>query len=292
MKKGFTLLEVIATIIVLSIIGVITFPIVNSTIKNNKERLYEQQVKTIEKAASDWGYDNIDLLPAIDESVTITVLDLKKAGLLDINLRNPKTNELIPNDTQILILLQNNKYVFNVNMESGTNIYNDFNINSPILILNGSPIEYVEYGSTYTELGAKAKGKTGNTINNIDITYQYNGSQIASIDTRQFKTYTIVYSVRDTIEGQVYATSITRTIVIRDTQAPILTIPDQATIALSQIGTFNYREGVTVTDNSSENINVDVTNLENKTGKQVITYTACDSHNNCTSKKRIINVTE
>ena len=292
MKKGFTLVELIATIIVLGIIGLIAYPIMSSTIKNNKEKLYETQIKVIHQASEDWAYKNVDLLPDENETITITILDLKRAGLLDLNIKNPKTNELFPNDLQITIAHNNKGYTYTVDMESGTNISNDFSMNSPTLILNGNAIEYIEVGSTYNELGAQAKGKNGNTINNINITYQYNGTQIASINTMQFKTYTIIYSVSDVVEGTTYTTSITRTLIVRDTTAPDLTIPGQADITLSQVNGFDLTTGVTVTDNSGETIEVNATSLENKTGKQIVSYTACDSHNNCVTKKRIVNVTE
>ena len=292
MKKGFTLIELIAAIIILGIIGLITFPIVNSIIKENKESLYQSQIKDIEKAAYDWAYMNTDLLPENNKYITITLLDLKKAGLIDINLRNPKTNTLIPNDVIISITSVDNKYICNVDMSSGTDLETPYNALAPMIILNGNAVEYVEYGHAYEELGAIARGKNGNMINDINIVYQYNNSQIASIDTNQFKTYTVVYSARDVIDGNTYTSNITRTIIIRDTQAPEMTIPGQATITLSQVNSYDLTNGVVVTDNSNEVIEVNVTSLENTTGKQVITYSACDSHNNCVEKRRIINVTE
>ena len=292
MKKGYTLIELIAAIIILGIIGLIVFPVISNTIRTNKENLYNSMVKDIKRASNDWIYKNMDLLPTSGGSVTITILDLKKSGLLDINLRNPKTDELIPNDVQITITLQNNKYVFNVDMNSGTSLSSPYDINAPMLILNGNAIEYIEYGSTYEELSAIARGKAGNIITNINIVYQYNGTQIPGIDTRQFKTYTVVYSASDNYNGHNYTTNITRTVIVRDTTAPELIVPEQATITLNQVSNFDLISGVSVSDNSGEVIEVTATSLENKVGRQVISYTACDSHANCVTKKRIINVTE
>lgn len=42
MKKGFTLIEIIAIIILLSVIVLITYPVINNLITENKEKLYEK----------------------------------------------------------------------------------------------------------------------------------------------------------------------------------------------------------------------------------------------------------
>lgn len=292
MKKGFTLVELVASIIILGVIGLIAYPVVNSTIKNNKEKLYQSQIKEIEQAAESWAYKNLDLLPNDSESITITILELKKAGLLPLDIRDPRDNELFANDMEISIALENNIYVYNVNEESGTSITSDFNENSPILILNGNAIEYIEVGSIYNEIGAKAKSKDGSIIDNISIMYQYNGSEIALINTNEFKTYTIVYSASDVVNGKTYTSNVTRTVVVRDTTAPFLTLPSQVDITLSELSSFDLLDGVEAIDNSGEVINIIVSDLEASIGKKIVSYTACDSRNNCVTKKRIINITE
>lgn len=290
MKKGFTLVELIASIIILAVIGMIAFPIVNSAIKNNKEKLYKAQLQEIEEATEKWAYSNMDLLPDNSENITITILELKKAGFLPLDIRDPRTDELLPNDMEVTISLKNNIYVYDVNEESGTDITSEFNENSPILILNGNALEYIEVGSLYNEIGAKAKDKDGNLIEDIDIMFQYNGIEIASIDTNEFKTYTVVYSATSEVDGKNYTSSITRTIIVRDTTAPDLVIPAKVTISLSKSSSFDIMEGVTVTDNSGEEIDVTTTGFDASLGQKIVSYTACDSHNNCITKKRIVNI--
>lgn len=292
MKRGFTLVELLATLIVLATIGLIIFPVVSNTIRNVKEKLYEAQLQEIEEATEKWAYLNIDLLPSDGETTTITILELKKAGLLPLDIRNPKSNELLPNDMQVLIQCNNSIYSFVVNEESGTTITSEVNENSPIIVLNGNPIEYVEIGSSYVDKGAKAKDKFGDTINTINIVYQYNGTEIGNLSTLEFKTYTVIYSVSSEINGTTYTSSITRTVVVRDTTKPELTVPSKVDITLSEASSFNVLEGVTVTDNSGENINVTTTGFDVSVGQKIVSYTACDSNNNCITKKRIINITE
>lgn len=288
-KKGFTLVELIATIIILAVISMIAFPIVNVTIKNNKEKLYKSQLKEIEEASEKWAYSNIDMLPGEGETVTITILELKKAGFLPLDIRDPRDSELLPNDMEVTITLNNNIYTYDVNEESGTNITSEFNENSPILILNGRPLEYVEVGGVYTETGAKAKDKNGNEIA-FSTMFQYDGTEIPSINTNEFKTYTVVYSATSEIDGKRYTSTVTRTVIVRDTTAPDLVVPGKTNIALSLASSYNLKEGVTATDNSGETINVTINGFDASLGQKIVSYTACDSHNNCVTKKRIINV--
>jgi len=157
MKRGFTLVELLATLIVLATLGLIIFPVVSNTIRNGKDKLYEAQINEIEEATEKWAYLNIDLLPLEGESTTITILELKKAGFLPLDIRNPKTNELLPNDMQVVISSNKGIYNFEVNVESGTKIESEVNENSPIIVLNGTPIEYIEIGTEYVDKGVKLK---------------------------------------------------------------------------------------------------------------------------------------
>lgn len=76
-KRGFTLIELLAVIVVLGLIALVVFPNVNKTIKNSKEKLYDQQVSLIEDNARRWGINHANLLPdngvyflALNELVT------------------------------------------------------------------------------------------------------------------------------------------------------------------------------------------------------------------------------
>lgn len=55
MKKGFTLVELLAVIAILGLIMVIVTPIVTDLITSSKQKAYEEQVKFIENAAMNWS---------------------------------------------------------------------------------------------------------------------------------------------------------------------------------------------------------------------------------------------
>ena len=286
MKKGFTLVELISIIILLGVIGLIVFPTVSNSIRDSKDKLVQAQLEEIRLAAEKWAYTYTDLLPSEENgAITITLLELKKAGFVSLDIRNPKTEELLPNDMIITITLKDNKYQYEVSDSSGSEILNEYNENAPILVLNGTSIEYVEYGSNFVEQGALAKSKDGNDIS-INTVYQYNGVEISNINTREFKTYTAIYSATD--NG--YTSHIVRTIVIRDTTPPELTIPENIELTIDQLDSFNLLTGATATDNSGETISIQTSGYDRVPGKKIVKYTACDSHNNCVSKRRIVEI--
>lgn len=290
--RGFTLLELLAVIIVLGVIALIVTPMIVKTVNDNKENLYQAQLGEIRTKTKDWMYQHLSSIPSVkNDVVTITLLDLKKSGLIGLDVRNPKTNELLPNDMEITIELVDNDYKITVLEESGTNI-TDTDISGPIMVLSGNSLEYLEMGSTYTDKGIKALDKDGNNIANIDIQYLENGVEVANISSNAFKTYTIVYTASLTSGGKTHTSHVVRTVIVRDTLAPVITVPATVTITQAEAQTYNIMTGVSATDNSNENITVTSSSFEKKIGDNVITYEASDSSGNKAIKRRLIKVTE
>ena len=201
-------------------------------------------------------------------------------------MRDPRNDELMPNDMVVTIEFADNTYTFTVDEESGSNVTDEVNENSPIIILTGSHIDFVEINSTYNEQGAKAKDKNGNMLSDINVIYQRNGVEVPQVDTSEFTTYTAIYSVAN--NGN--TSYITRTIIIRDTTAPDLVIPDNIDLTASQLSSFDVMEGVSATDNSGETIDVTVSGFDTSISDKIVEYTACDSRNNCVTKRRLIKI--
>ena len=51
MKKGFTLVEVLAVITIIGVLALIVVPGVDSILKSNRDKLYESQINSIVEAA-------------------------------------------------------------------------------------------------------------------------------------------------------------------------------------------------------------------------------------------------
>ena len=62
-KKGFTLVEVLAVIILLSAIISITVPIVTNVINTSRDSVYKSQINKILSATYDYSLKNSSILP-------------------------------------------------------------------------------------------------------------------------------------------------------------------------------------------------------------------------------------
>ena len=89
---GFTLVELLGVIIILSVIALITYPIIDKTIKNSKEEALKQTIKNIEDAAYNYSVENdIGYSKYYNK---IELKELKEKGYLTNSIiKNPVTNE-------------------------------------------------------------------------------------------------------------------------------------------------------------------------------------------------------
>lgn len=97
-KKGFTLVELIVTIILLGIVGAIIVYNITSVSKTSKETDYERFIAQVKSAASTYADLNADAFSDLYVNkafIYLTVEDLIKNGLLDEELENPYTGERI-----------------------------------------------------------------------------------------------------------------------------------------------------------------------------------------------------
>ena len=114
-KKGFTLIELIGVIVILALLALLITPVVTSVINNSKEKLYQNTLKNIEISAKDWFSDeeNIDKLPKNFETCYITLGELKDEGVVDLDIKNPETGELLDNNSiNVIVTKNNNSYQF------------------------------------------------------------------------------------------------------------------------------------------------------------------------------------
>lgn len=89
MKKGFTLVELIAVLVILSVIALIVTPNIMVSVKEYQKQVYETEVQAISDAAKNWVADNISELPNnSDFSLIITIHDLIDNGYYDKEVRD------------------------------------------------------------------------------------------------------------------------------------------------------------------------------------------------------------
>lgn len=284
-KKGFTLVELMAVIIILGVVLLLVLPAVDKTIKNSKQTAYKAQLDRIKKASSDWAISNAKYLPNEEgDSIVIYLGELKTSGLIDVNIKNPINNKILSNNSSITITKSNGNYVFDINLIT---LDSNESSNAPILIISGNIIDYIEVSqdsTTYTIPSVIAKDSDGNVISPSYVSYQIiKGSNVvSSINTNQIGSYKIIYTV--TYNGE--SASYEKIVEVRDTTNPILSITSSINARVGE--TINYNSGVSVSDNSGEVItaSVDYSGVGSTPGTYYAIYEAEDSSGNKVTKKR------
>ena len=275
MKKGFTLAELLGVITILGALMLIIIPLVSTAIKNADEDLYNSQIESIKLALEIWVSDNQK--PNEGEYITLSLSQLKEAGLVELDIRNPITKELFPND-MILKITNNNGIVEYIVNENGSNT-KDYNSITSIKV-NGDVLEYVEVGSiTYDDLGITAKDSNNNSITDFTTT------TTPTLDLSKKGVYLITYK---TIDNVAY-----RTIVVRDTTGPEITFNNNLEMTYEESKSYDFKSDITVTDNSNEEVSVTVeNNIKPLAGNYTVKYTVKDSSGNETIKLRKVTIKE
>ena len=108
-NKGFTLIELVATIAILSLIAMISFVSITGIISSNKKEQCENLIKSIKSAAKEWVSDNRYSNNLGNGSGEYSLLVSKLDDYLNIDLINPYTNEKI-NDSDVIIFIDLDNY--------------------------------------------------------------------------------------------------------------------------------------------------------------------------------------
>ena len=119
MKKGFTLIEMIAVIAILALLLLIIVPSVNGILNRSKEKLNDEQIAQIENAARNWGLKNIELEDIDGDNQLeptpsfVSIKTLKHTGFLeDKVVKELETNSELKDDTKICITYEKNQYIY------------------------------------------------------------------------------------------------------------------------------------------------------------------------------------
>lgn len=294
MKKGFTLIELLAVIAILAVIALIAIPSVDKSVNEGKKQMLETQKAQIIKGAKDYLTVNTDKLPSSGSTI-LYVGDLQEAGFLQLNIKNPETDDYVSPNAQIEVKSIGNGYKYTV-LEETLNSDSSSSSDKPVIVLNGGSIQYVEIGSTFSDKGYKATSKYGAdlTANVKKIIKNKSGSVVDSISTQTVTTYTIEYTVSDPNDSSLN-TSIKRTVMIVDTTKPTISLTkgDYLSITASQVSSLDYDSLATATDNSGDVIHLTYrSNLSQITGSYFIIFSAIDNSGNEATKRVTVNVTD
>jgi prepilin-type N-terminal cleavage/methylation domain-containing protein len=85
-KKGFTLVELLAVITLIGILGLITVPVINNTIKNSRKKAFKETLNAIVESAKIYNADTDYLVITADNGIYVLDKNLKyenKSEILD-----------------------------------------------------------------------------------------------------------------------------------------------------------------------------------------------------------------
>lgn len=208
MKKGFTLIELIAVIVILSAVALIVFPNINKVIISSRKRLHDEQIQDINKSAEKWATDNIELLDSYHLNTTYVPLSVIQSGgyLEKEKVLDPLTKKEMDGCIQIQYDLNNKKYNYDYeeltcekyaeSQESGYVIYNyDSKQKKVIESSNSKKSEstgvsiynyYVKNSILYID------GETNNGLYETDDAYVFRGDNVNNYVEFAGKTWRIL----------------------------------------------------------------------------------------------------
>ena len=95
MKKGFTLAELLAVVVILSLLTLLSINVISSIVESGKEDIKNTQKKLVLNAAKLWGTDYADLLPTSDGCTYIRISDLSLSGYIKEDISDLDYNSKI-----------------------------------------------------------------------------------------------------------------------------------------------------------------------------------------------------
>ncbi len=197
-NKAFTLIELLAVIVILSIIALISMPIVLNIIEAARKSAFidtayglieTAKLAYVEEFANDKLVTKIYEYPFEELKFSGSKPD---GGMI-------RTDELgnveiaIHNNRWCAIKNKGDSKVTLIKYEEGTCIIKD-SAKDPVILLNGEKEITLEQGETYNELGASSKTVDGETLEyQMEITLD--GNKVESVNTNIAGIYQIIYQV-------------------------------------------------------------------------------------------------
>ena len=312
MKKGFTLVELLAVITILLILVMLTIPAVSKIINTSEKTVYDVQIDKILSAAYDYSLGNLSVLPERGNKNYVTLSELIYAGYIE-PIINPKTNEPFPDD--YLISIENvgssykntNKY----SKKSGDYLYKleyeemnteEYLANKPTIYIAGlssSADGYttiLDQGDPFIEFQPTVYDGNNNDITDsaqLIINITYNGNIVEYVDTFSIGIYKVNYvAIYTDSNNKVYAGSVVWNVIIADNEPPVLSVPTGTGFYQWETGDgFDIMSDVSCTDNSDScTITYDGEIKFGVPGIYLITYHAQDASGNKSSVERYITV--
>ena len=179
-NKGFTLVELLAVIVVLAVISIITIPMIGNVIEESKKKALEQSVNGLVEAARYYSIDNDGtyefLFDENKKGETINGDSLDYRGSI-----NAEGKLYLDQDGNISICVYNDKYYAYKNYNSGIVIGNRSEDNCDIGydVISNKYIAFLESEGMSNNI--YSKDEVNNLIDNVDSKVTTNKNEITNI---------------------------------------------------------------------------------------------------------------
>jgi prepilin-type N-terminal cleavage/methylation domain-containing protein len=291
-KKAFTLIELMAVVIILGIVSTITVVSINYTIQSSKNKLYVEQIERLTSSVRKWAVANTDSLP-INESgiVFFSISRLKDEGIVDTEVViDPRTNEELNGCVTIQYdnIYQQYEYLY-----EDTDCSEVEGAYLPVITVEGGETQYAEVNGYYEFPSATSVDYNGRSITVEGPIITESGTVVTSLDFSTVgDTYLLTYESIDTTLNITATKEIT--LIVRDTVSPVITFSDKE--ISHESGDPFTMPNVVVSDNSCGTSGIDtsvngcaatlnpIVNSDGFSsvipGTYTISYTATDSSGN------------
>ena len=309
MKKGFTLVELLGVIVVLTVIFLLVFPSVNNIISTGEDTVYQTQINKILNATYDFSLKNTNYLPNKKEKKYITLGQLRREGLIDVNLENPENNANFKDNLVISIYNVGANYEYtNKNSKlEGDYLYtvekiNDNKVLIPTISLESNKVTLTKTSDNNYNIVLNI-GEEFNLENDLSVTATSSNKKDLTADVKKYIThnnqivdnisldqsgvYKVSYSV---VDEDGHANLIYLIIIIGDNETPIISGLKSITIG-KDVKELDLLKDITCEDNSGYcDITTSGTIKFGVPDKYIIEYTAQDPSGNTITMKRVITV--
>lgn len=282
-QRGFSVVELLTVCVIVFIVTIAAFPIVLKTLSYSKEKLYQQNVKEIERISLSWAMDHADYLPDSSKDARfVTLQELSKQAYIKTeDIEDPRDKSQMKGCI-VIKKTQHEQYAAHYTSDPCSQAMKPY---QPKIQTTSKYEKTLEVNSAagYETPILKATSILGENLEVYGPTILRNGKVVSQITGEQVDDiYTLVYTAKDTKNG----TKATKEIEVKvvDTKAPVITLNGQTkgyTEDLPLGSDYTIPE-VTVTDNSKKKISLQITtDLNTKVvGSYEILYQATDQDGN------------
>lgn len=151
-SNGFTLVELLAVIVIIGLLGLVAYPAIEKVITGAREDLSESQETTIINGAKNFITDHPYSIPKNDgDELTISLCQLKMGIYVDSKIVNTKTDKMYDCKTKIIVSNNNNKYEYRIDFTDTIEEDVPEKIVYPSVEIDDNYLVYINKNDTYNE---------------------------------------------------------------------------------------------------------------------------------------------